>query len=111
MFDGSEKTNMSGTEDSDERFSSLHFNSHDPVFIIDRKGEFIDVNDAFCKKLGLSKKEIIGTRIGEANFLTESGRKEAMYRHVSRLIGKETPIYTLDVMTRDGGCSLLRSRC
>ena len=38
----------------------------------------------------------------EASFLTEKARKKALYRNVFRLIGKETPVYTLDVIAKSG---------
>ena len=52
---------MKGKEnkDLDSQSYSFYLGSDEPVFITNRKGELIDVNDAFCEKLGLSKNEIL----------------------------------------------------
>ena len=102
MLNSSDKMKENRTGGIDGDSYSLYLNTIDPVFIINRKGEFTDVNNAFCQKIGRSEEEILGMRIGEASFLTEEARKKAMYRHVSRLIGRETPVYTLDVITKSG---------
>jgi len=102
MVDSSDKMRGNRGADLEENIDSFYLNTSNPVFILSRKGEFSEVNNAFCQKIGLSKHEILGTHIGDAVFLTESARKKAMHRHVSRLIGKETPFYTLDAIDRAG---------
>lgn len=102
MFNSSDKMKEDRTMDSTESLASLYLNSHDPVFITDKKGEIIGVNNAFCQKIGRSKEEILRMNIWEASFLTEKARKKALYRNVFRLTGKETPVYTLDVIVKSG---------
>ncbi len=102
MLNEPRKTRGGKGEDSMERYNSFNIDSHDPVFVINRKGELIDVNEAFCEELGVSRGEILGINIGEASFLTDESRKKAMYRHVSKLIGKETPAYNLEAVTTRG---------
>jgi len=77
-------------------------NNRNPIFIINNKGEIIDVNDDFCREVGCTKDEILGKSIEEASFLTESTREKAMHRHDSNLIGKEAVIHDFDVITRKG---------
>ena len=98
MLSSSDKSRRNVSEDS----YSMLMNSSNPVFVINRKGKFADVNDTFCKKIGIKKHEVLGTPVGDAKFLTEDSRKKVMFRHVSRLIGKETPVYTLDAFTKGG---------
>ncbi|GAG52544.1 unnamed protein product, partial [marine sediment metagenome] len=43
----------------------------DPVYALDVRGTFSDVNDIFCDVLDLNKTEIIGRSIGEVDFLSE----------------------------------------
>ena len=107
MFNSSDKIKEDRAVDSIESSASFYLNNRDPVFIINKKGEFINANNAFCQTIGRSKEEILGINIGEASFLTESARKKAKYRNLSRLIGKETPVYTLDVITKSGDLFLL----
>ena len=77
------------------------------MFVVNKYGNFIAVNNAFCEIIGLSKEKILGINIGDASFLTKSSRKKARYRNVSRLIGKEVPVYTLDVIIKNGDVLLL----
>ncbi|RLF35064.1 MAG: hypothetical protein DRM99_05380, partial [Thermoplasmata archaeon] len=85
-----------------EDISSVYLKSNHPVFIVNRKGIITDVNDVFCKKIGVNSEEIIGKNIEDVDFLTEGGRKNARIRYISRLLGKETPVYSLDVVTSKG---------
>ncbi|RLF32958.1 MAG: hypothetical protein DRN08_06045, partial [Thermoplasmata archaeon] len=87
--------------DTDDEYNTF-LNSRKPVFITNKRGEFIDVNEAFCKQIGYAKDELLGLPLEETFFLTEDARKTVMYRNVSRLIGKNTPVYTLDVQTKKG---------
>ncbi len=102
MFNSSDELKDDRALDSIENSASFYLDSPDPVFIIDKQGEFIAANNAFCQAIGRSKEEILGINIGEASFLTESARKKAMYRNVLRLIEKETPVYTLDIIVKNG---------
>jgi PAS domain S-box-containing protein len=86
---------------------SNNSNSNAPVFILNKNGEFIAVNNAFCQIIGRPENEILGINIGDARFLTQSARKKARYRNVSRLMGKEVPVYTLDVIIKNGDILLL----
>ena len=56
MLNGSDKTKESISEDEYSTF----INSSDPVFVVDRRGRIADVNDAFCKQIGLKKHDILG---------------------------------------------------
>jgi len=73
-----------------------------PAFVTDKKGRIINVNDAFLKQLGFQQDEIVGTVLQESSFLTKDAQKQVMRRQIARLIGKETPSYTLDVKTGKG---------
>ena len=64
------------------------FSNDKPIFIMDKTGKIIDVNEAFCEQLGLTKKEILGNILQDSDFLTHNSRKQAMYRQIARLIGK-----------------------
>ena len=44
--------------------------SPDPAAIVDGKGNFLTVNDAFQERTGLSRKELVGTPILKLNIVT-----------------------------------------
>jgi len=77
-------------------------NKRNPVFILNNNGEFIDINDNFCQKLGCTKERILGKTIEETSFLTDHSRKQLIHRRDSNLIGKETAIHCFDVVTQEG---------
>ena len=81
---------------------SMYLDSDEPVFILNKKGELINVNDAFCKKLGLLKKDILGSNLQESSFLTQGSQRQVSYRQIAKLIGKEAPFYELDVRNNKG---------
>jgi len=87
---------------------SFYLNSHNPVFILNRKGEFTEVNDAFCKNIGMRSYEILGKNIGDVNFLTDDSRKQARVRNVSRLLGKESPNYNINIIPKNGDTKTLK---
>ena len=107
MYDTTNKIKGDGIVDSIKNSPSSYINGPNPVFVINKHGEFIAVNNAFCQIIGRSKEEILGINIGDASFLTTSARKKARYRNAFSLIGKETPVYTLDVIKKNGDVLLL----
>ena len=80
---------------------SLYLADHNLSFVTNKKGELIEVSDLFCKKLGCVKDDILGLALEDTGLLTEESRKKMMYRNVSRLVGKEKPVYTLDVKNKN----------
>ena len=50
-------------EKQDMDSHASNFNDDKPIFIIDKFGKIIDVNEAFCEQSGLAKKEILGMSI------------------------------------------------
>ncbi|MBI2880421.1 MAG: PAS domain S-box protein [Candidatus Tectomicrobia bacterium] len=60
--------------ESEERFRSLVERAGDAVFLHDREGRFIDVNQQACESLGYSREELLGLRLPdvEMNFIPEN---------------------------------------
>jgi len=61
MSSGSKKNR---TADSIKRSFPLYLYSSEPVFIVDKRGDIIFVNNAFCQKIGHSREEILWVNIG-----------------------------------------------
>ena len=102
MFSSSEKNRNKIDSGTDEDLLSVYMNSRNPVFVLNKKGVLSDVNDVFCKEVGIKSENLLGRTLSEVTFLTEESKKETRIRHVSRLLGKETPYYTLDALTKSG---------
>ncbi len=84
MVNSSEKMKDNRTMDSTENLSSFYLNYRDLVFSINKRGEFIWVN------------------IWETSLFTMKTRRKVLFRKVSRLFGKETGVYNLDVVVKNG---------
>ncbi|KKM16506.1 hypothetical protein LCGC14_1685160, partial [marine sediment metagenome] len=46
-------------KESEEKLRSIFNNANDAIFIHDLKGQFLEVNDAACKRLGYSKEDLL----------------------------------------------------
>ncbi|MCJ7698173.1 MAG: PAS domain S-box protein, partial [Thermoplasmata archaeon] len=92
-----------GLEREKRTNDGFSFNMSTLQFITNKKGEIIDVSDAFCQKVGFLKEELLGVALEDTGLLTEESRKKILYRNVSRLVGKEKTVFMLDVKTHEGG--------
>ena len=53
----------------------------DPACIVDGKGNFLAVNDAFEERIGLNKKELVGTSMLKLNIISAE-RKAEIFEHL-----------------------------
>lgn len=74
----------------------------DPVYALDVRGTFSDVNDIFCDILDLNKTEIIGRSIGEVDFLSEESKNKAQENFNKSLAGEKIQPYLLEFLNKDG---------
>lgn len=87
---------------SEEKFKRLFEANPDPVYLINEKGEFLEVNDAFCQITGYGREETIGTNFNEAPFLPEKSQKKAARNFRKRKEGKKIPPYAIEVQAKNG---------
>ena len=92
----------SSYKEEDNENDSFYMDNNIPAFITNRKGEIVDANDVFCQKIKCVKDEILGLTIEDTGLLTEESSKNAMYQHVSRLIGRGENDYSLDIKNKKG---------
>jgi PAS domain S-box-containing protein len=71
----------------------------DPAVIVDEKGKFLIVNDAFMDLTGLSKKELIGTPFLNAKILTTESKTTLMKNLKKRMKG--LPVEPYEISFRD----------
>ena len=101
MADDSFKRKYSGSDSENQDLPSYDTNAL--RFIVNKKGGLIDISDAFCQLIGRKKEELLGEPFEETGILTEESRKKMIYRNISRLIGKETPSFTIEMVTKEQG--------
>ena len=79
--------------------SSFYLNSDKPVFITNKNGELVSVNNVFCEKLGCIKKEILGMPLEDTGFFVQ-GVQQIKHRKLTR--GKDSSFYMVEVRTSKG---------
>jgi len=68
----------------EREYSSIIHASMDGFWICDTNGKFIDVNEAYCKLIGYSKKELLGMTIPDVEALEESGDTKKRLEKITR---------------------------
>jgi len=101
MTDDSFQKNYSGNDSWNQDSPSNNTNALH--FIVNKKGELIDISDALCQVIGRKKEDLLGEPFEETRILTEESRKNMMYRNISRLIGNEKPSFTIEMVTKEQG--------
>lgn len=92
---------------SHENLAHLFSSVKDFIFVIDRKGSIIEVNDALCKKLGYSKEGIVGREIIE--IYPKIRRNEVSGIIESMLAGKDM-VCSVPLQRKDGALLEVDSR-
>jgi PAS domain S-box-containing protein len=81
------------------RYKELFENVTDPVFILDYRGRFLEVNDISLKLFGYSHYEFQNMRIGD---LAKPGQKEILFESGKLIQGGQTIKFELELVTRAG---------
>ena len=74
----------------------------DPAVIVDEKGHFLVVNDAFTDLTGLSKKEVIGTPFLDISNVTAESKKILLENLVKRMKGLAVEPYEINFIDKTG---------
>jgi len=80
-------------------FSQIFDNANDGIIIHDERGRIIDVNKAYCHKLGYDKAEMMAITLQDL-VSAKSGRK--IPQHLRRLREKGTAIFESEDRRKDG---------
>jgi len=89
-------------KESEEKYKNLFETAIDPILIIDKEGRFTEINKQITKKLGYSKKDLIGKKFYEINILDEKSREKTMSKFKQRLQGKTINPYEVTVISKKG---------
>ncbi|KXA94757.1 hypothetical protein AKJ36_02300 [candidate division MSBL1 archaeon SCGC-AAA259I07] len=87
---------------SERKFRRSFEANPDPVFLLDRDGVFVDVNQTALQVLGFEKGEIVGSSLWDAPFFPDETMKKTTERFERRKEGEEIPPYSVELETKDG---------
>ena len=74
----------------------------DPAVIVDEKGLFLVVNDAFTELTGLKKKELIGTTFFDLSILSAENKAILFANLAKRMKGEQVEPYEIGFENRSG---------
>ncbi len=88
--------------ESEQKYKKLFELGPDAVFLLDKKGRFIDINDAFNKKIGYKKGEIIGVSIKKAPFIPLKSKLKSYTKFKKLMHGEEVQPFIINVKSKEG---------
>jgi len=90
--------------ESEDRYRKTFEAAPDAIIIIRmRDGEYLDVNDAFCRLTGFSKEEIIGRRTSDIDIIGDSADRDIF----EKTIQKEKEVGSLEIKCKKKDGTLL----
>lgn len=87
---------------SEEKYRNLFETANDPIAILDKNGNFLDVNEQVTKVLGYSKNDLIGKKFDEARILTKDSVNKSLDEFAKRMKGTTVPTYEVEIVTKNG---------
>jgi diguanylate cyclase (GGDEF)-like protein/PAS domain S-box-containing protein len=88
-------------KNSEQKFRRCFEASPDPIFLLDKDGIFIDVNQATLSKFICNKKEVIGTSLENCPFFPQESRRQIMQKFKMRKQGYDVPTYSLEMQDKN----------
>jgi len=86
----------------EERYRLLFDKAADLIVIVDPQGKVLDINNLFEEETGFRRSDIIGANIFNSGFLTTKSAVSAAFYLSKLLLGREVPIFEIDVIKKEG---------
>ncbi|MBD3296283.1 MAG: PAS domain S-box protein [Candidatus Omnitrophica bacterium] len=84
-------------------YRRLFDNAADLIAVLDRKGNFLDLNRRFEEESGYDRQEMLGRNFITSGIITKSSAALAMKYFLELLRNREAPIFEVDGVRKDGG--------
>lgn len=95
-------------KESEERYRSIFESANDIIFVIDKKGKILDVNQKIKEIAGYDKSELIGHNIFSlTNILPLKSLTAIMLNFGKRMMGIHVGPYELEMNKKDGQIALI----
>ncbi|MBF0329177.1 MAG: response regulator [Nitrospirae bacterium] len=73
---------VSALRESEAEYRTILRTTGDGFWIVDMQGRFIDVNDSYCDRIGYTREELLGMRIGDVEIVENSEQTRA---HIEKI--------------------------
>ena len=87
---------------SEEKYKNLFETAIDPIVILDKNGNFVDVNKQVTSILGYHKNDLIGKKFNEAEILTKESLNNSVNNFMKRMKGEIVPTYEVEIVSKNG---------
>ena len=87
---------------SEEKYRNLFETAIDPIVILDKNGNFVDVNEQVTEILGYNKNDLIGKKFDKAEIFTEESLNKSLDSFMKRMKGESVPTYEVEIVTKNG---------
>ncbi len=87
---------------SEEKYKNLFETAIDPIVILDKNGNFVDVNKQVTNILGYHRNDLIGKKFNETEILTKESLNKSLDNFMKRMKGEIVPTYEVEIVTNDG---------
>ena len=74
----------------------------DPVVIVDKKGNFLEINDKVIELTGFSKDELLGKNFLKSDIVTTKSKTILIKKLTERMLGINVKPYEVEAKTKDG---------
>jgi len=87
---------------SEEKYKNLFETAIDPIVILDKNGNFVDVNKQVTNILGYHKNDLIGKKFSDTEIFTKESLNKNLDNFIKRMKGEIVPTYEVEIVTNDG---------
>jgi len=88
--------------ESEAHFKNLFHVMVDPVIIVDKKGQFLEITDRMEEIIGYKREDFIGKSFLNTKLATAKSKAIMMKNLTKRLMGMEVKPYEVEMITKDG---------
>ncbi|KYK34120.1 MAG: hypothetical protein AYK22_05800 [Thermoplasmatales archaeon SG8-52-3] len=87
---------------SEEKYKNLFETAIDPIAILDKNGNFIDINEQVTNILGYNKSDLIGKKFNETEILTKDSLNKSLDGFLKRMKGENVSSYEVEIVSKNG---------
>ncbi len=87
---------------SEEKYKNIFETAIDPIAILDKNGNFIDINEQVTNILGYHKNDLIGKKFNETKIFTKEGLNKSLDCFLKRMKGEMVPTYEVEIISKNG---------